>query len=73
MAKDIISMQDEKLLAFYSEMNAHCRKELDALKRNWLDVPATLSYSRGGSLPISEMESVYPLKSVLYSDNWVAD
>ena len=68
MAKDFMTDHDEKLLAFYSEMNAHCQKKLEALRRNWLDVPGTLTYYRGDSLPISEIGNVYPIKSILYSD-----
>lgn len=68
MAKDFMTDHDEKLLAFYSEMNTHCQKKLEALRRNWLDVAGTLTYYRGDSLPISKIGNVYPIKSILYSD-----
>lgn len=68
MAKDVITTQNEKLFAFYSEMNARCRDDLKALRRDWLNVAGTLPYSRGCSLPLSGVSELYPIKSIFYSD-----
>jgi len=68
MAKDVISEQDEKLLAFYSGMNVYCREKLAEFRRTWLDVAGTLPFYRGDVLPVSKIEGVYPIKSIFYSD-----
>ena len=68
MGKDVISVQDKKLLAFYSEMNARCKEKLYALKRCWLNVAEPLPYNKGERLPISKIDSVYPIRSIFYSD-----
>lgn len=66
--KDLFTDQDQKLLAFYTETNQQCQKRLNSLKRNWLSVAGTVSYSKSTNTLYKKIDKVYPIHSIYYSD-----
>ncbi len=68
MAEDFNEKKDKQFLLNYSEINSLCQQSLASFKRSWLDVPGAFPYYKGKSLLLSETDSVFPIKSIFYSD-----